>query len=495
MDTANSPALLLLDVPSAALAGIDLLSFTATPKFRGIKNLPTGIHFAFAGATTAFSERHGICFEIPSQTTTSDTPLIVTKWDPATETLRRVTDEAEVLRQRANLGTIWREGLAPYRQQANNASSSTDTTQTQEEISDWPSLTSSLTPSLLSRITTDGHLSSASSSKADLEAIPGITVSDLNDEEENELHFLPIDLKQTWRAGATGRERTEAAQDRSWALENLILHHCSSADEVIGELQFCFLMILTLNNFSALEQWKRLISLLLTCKASVPKHAGLFVSAIATLRLQLQHCRDAENGLIDLADEGGSLLKTLLVRFRKGLDSLSQAAGAGAGPEEVQDVLYELDDLESFLQTEHAWQFGGAFAKRGTLELEDGEEIRGVATGEFDEEDETGEFAPVVVALTEEERRALGVDGGEEVVLHESLSRASLDEAVGGAGSSLSERGLQVEEASSGSEDEEEDRGEDGRGDGGGGVPSDDDEDGEEEEEEMHDLDDMDARY
>ena len=478
METADSPALLLLDLPPAALAGIDLLSFTATPTFRGIKIISPGFHFAFVGSSTAFSERHGIWFEIPGRPTRADfQPLIVTRWDAATETLVLVTDEAEILRQRANLGTIWREGLAPYRQQASNPSGSTTDTTQQIETSDWPSLTSSITPAVLDRIIGKDtwHLTSASSSKSDLEAIPGISTSDLNLEEDNELHFLPIDLKQTWREGATGRERTDAAQDRSWALENLIKEHCSTDGEkdVVGELQFTFLMILTLNNFSCLEQWRRLLSLLFTCKSAVPKRPDLFISAISTLRLQLQHCKDAEGGLIDLADEGGSLLKSLLVRFRKGLVSL------GSGQRmEVQDVLDELDDLEDYLRTEHGWQFGGAFAKSGVLELEDGEQVR-MDTTAFDEDDESGEFAPLVVDLTPEQKRLLGV--GNEVVLHERLEGTRLGEREG-VGDAAGSKVRVVEEASTGSEDEDED--------GVGGAESE-----SENEEEMEDLEDMDARY
>lgn len=479
LETADSPALLLLDLPPAALIGIDILSFTSTTKFRGIKNLPPGFHFAFVGSSTAFSERHGVWFEIPSRTATSDPPLVVTRWDATTESLVLMNDHAEILQQRANLGSIWREGLAPYRQQSTNTSSLTDTTQ--QETSDWPSLTSSITSALLSRITKSWHLSSASSSKADLEAIPGITISDLNhsgEDEDTELHFLPIDLKQTWREGATGRERTDAAQDRSWALENLILQHCSGRkeDEIVGELQFCFLMILTLNNFSSLEQWKRILSLLFTCKAAVPKQPDLFISAIATLRLQLQHCKDAEGGLIDLADEGGSLLKSLLIRFRKGLENLASSNAIDLDVDvDIQDVIDELDDLEDYLRTEHGWQFGGSFAKSGVLELEDGEQVR-MDTTAYDEEDESGEFAPQVVDLTTEQKRLFGV--GDEVVLHEKLGEVGLGEEGGGVGAGAGGKGLQVEEASSGSETEVE-----------GESESDN------EEEEMDDLDGMDARY
>ena len=106
-------------------------------------------------------------------------------------------------------------------------------------------------------------------------------------------------------------------------------------------------MILTINNFSCLEQWKRLLILIFTSKSAVSEKSDFFIKAIAALRLQLQHCKDAEGGLIDLADEGGSLLKTLLTRFRNGLEGIASIG--------VSDVADELDDLEDYLRQEHGW--------------------------------------------------------------------------------------------------------------------------------------------
>ena len=455
METASTAAVLLLDLPQAALAGIDLLSFATTQRFKGVKNLPSGLHFVFTGSSTAFSVRHGRWFSIPHNHKASGPgpSLTISRWDAVSETLLTVTNEAEKLKWRANLGSIWREGLTPYRR-----STSKDLVEeTQEERDDWPQLTAYITDKLLSRLTggkqDDWTLTSASSAIRDIDDIPGLSAEESKLRPEEELKFLPIDLKQTWREGATGRERTEAAQDRSWALNELIGTHCGGKDmmEIVGEMQFCFLMVLTLNNWSCLEQWKRILTLLFTCKLAVPTRLDLFVRAIATLRLQLQHCKDAEGGLIDLADEGGSLLKELLIRFRRGLEGFDGIA--------VGDVVDELDDLKAYLRDEHGWQFGGSFVRSGMLELEDGEQVR-VDTTAYDEDDEAGEFAPQIVDLTPDQAKLLNItDAGD---LHVSLSKASLhDMAKETVVSGSSESGSQLSE----------------------------------EESEMGDLDDMDARY
>lgn len=484
METASTPTVLLLNLPPNALGGIDLLSFSTTPRFQGVKNLPAGFHFVFTGSTSTLSVRHGAWFQVKSNKTSDSPPLFIKKWDSASETLLDEQDETARLRQRANLGSIWREGLTPYRQSTSKNNNTID----QEETDDFPQLTANITPALLTRITgaTPDHwaLTSASSAQRDLDDIPGLTSAESRIQPEKELVFLPIDLKQTWRPGATGRERTDAAQDRSWALGDLVEHVCTDGNvlEVLGELQFCFLMVLTLNNWSCLEQWKRILTLLFTSKAAVLTHSDLFVRTIATLRLQLGHSLDASGGLFDLTEEGGALLKNLLARFRKGLEELGglgeQSKQNGQGEHDgqskqngqneldsiaLQDVTEELDDLEDYLRSTHGWQFGGSFAKSGMLQLEDGEEVR-MDTTAFDEEDESGEYAPVIVDLTPDQARLLGASGEVEG-LSGRLSRSSLRRLEDDGGSDESESGE--------GEDEDEE---------------------EEEEEEEADLEDMDAR-
>lgn len=447
----TTAAILILDLPPSALAGIDLLSFTTTPRFRGVKDLPSGWHFILTGSSTAFSVRHGLWYNVRDRH-----QLTITRWNQQDESLAVVTDEAEQLRWRANIGEIWEKGLTPYRQ------SSESKDEAQDPSGDWLQLTSYISDTLLSRITQGDseslHLTSASSASQDLDDIPGLSSSESKTHPEKELRFLPIDLKRTWRADATGRERTDAAQDRSYALNTLMSESQDpNGNDIIGEMQFCFLMVLTLNNWSCLEQWKRVLTLIFTCKTAVPTHSDLFIRAIATLRLQLMHCKDAEGGLIDLADEGGLLLKSLLTRFRKGLGSLPHV-------EELQDVLDELDDLEAYLRDEHGWQFGGSFAKSGVLDLEDGEQVR-MDTTAYDEDDETGEWAPQIVDLTPEQARLLGIE--DAVDLRAKLGETSLGAAKDGDDNFEAAPSVSSEEQSAEDDDEEE----------------------------MNDLEDMDARY
>lgn len=439
-----TPTVLMLNLPPSALGGINLLSFTTTPRFHGIKNLPGGWHFVFVSSTSSLSMRHGAWFQVKN-TTIGPPEIFIKKWDSEHETFVAETSDMEVLRWRANLGSIWREGLTPYRQTVPSSDSTTGSGDkavasssqsneadfVEEDTTDWVNLTSHITVPLLTRITGDTtpdhwSLTSASSAARDMDNIPGLSTEQSEFQPEKELRFLPIDLKQTWREGATGRERTLAARDRSWALGDIIEHQCGGKEmEVLGELQFCFLMVLTLNNHSCLEQWKRILEVLLTCRRAVDERPKLFVELLSTLRLQLQHCGDVEGGLFDLSDEGGNLLKSLLRKFRKGLDEI-------AGTEK-QDVMDELDDLEAFLKSGYGWELDDSFVRRGMLELEDGEQVEMEVAG-YEEEDETGEYAPMVVELTPAQIRALsGVDvpddqGDKEKELVEEKVNGEMDE-------------------------------------------------------------------
>lgn len=406
LETSDTPCVLLLDLPPAALAGIDLLSFTTSPRFKGIKDVLEGFHFVFCSSTNELSVRHGAWFFVPPSSNPSP-PLFVKKWNPSTEHLECVDELAEQLRWRANLGSIWKEGLTPYRQNASEEPT--------EEKKDWEALTDAITPALLTKIIGGAqdhwNLTTASSAKQDLEAIPGLSASSIEALPERNLNFLPINLKQPWREGATGRERTEAALDHTWYLQDIVKKYCQGQEamQILGEMQLCFLMVLSLNNYSCLEQWKRILRLLLTCYAAVEEYPEFFVKMLSTLKLQLQHCQVAEGGLFDLADESGSLLKKLLHKFKIGLKDVS-----GMGKSDVVD---ELDELENYLRGEHGWQIDSDFLRKGMLELEDGEKVEMDVPG-FEEEDESGEYAPTIVDLSEEEMAALGITPGQKLMVN-----------------------------------------------------------------------------
>lgn len=266
-------------------------------------------------------------------------------------------------------------------------------------------------------------ITSASCAEQDRDEIPGLSAAEAIGDEKT-MGALGIDLKRTWRPGAVGRERTEGAIDRGWALEDVVRRWGEGGEEeewgmgVMGQMEGCFLMVLTLGNFSCLEEWKRVLGLVLTCKTLIKKREEWFSGFLHQLRRQLAHGDDVEGGLFDMSDEGAGYLRELLKGFKRNLDEVfddddddaAAATAAATGDthhknnrqerQEVggQSINHAFKNLERFLHAEYGWDLSDDFLRRGLLELEDGEQVE-VEMDELLGEDERGEYAPVVVDL------------------------------------------------------------------------------------------------
>ncbi|KAJ5666947.1 hypothetical protein N7462_011356 [Penicillium macrosclerotiorum] len=463
-----SPTILLPDLPPKTLVGIDLITFSSTANFHGIRDLPVGWHFLYTGTTESLSLRCGAWFYVGDIRATghgdSNTALVVAqeskigpqiyiwKWNAGIESLASLksgsdADCQEAMRHKANLGAVWqRGGLFRYRSRVSAAmlsnkpgSTPAETTIAEEDEEseqigrrDWRQLTDRISPDILSRILgdcemdVDGHprwtVTSASTANRDADHIPGVDspaevpqeTQAPAEEQEREFQFLPVDLKRTWREGAIGRERTEGAQDRSWALADLIIRYSSrvsgeiTVDEqtgeaqLLGELQFTFLVVLTLMNFSCLQQWKRLLELILTCRRAIVDREAFIAEALRILLRQLQRCDDVEGGLFEIdGDEGGEFLRQLLIKVRRSVDEVVEIGASSM----VRD---ELNKLKAWVKEEYDWELQReSIVRRGMLRLEDGEEVE-MELDDNDEDEETGEYAPVVVDL--EEHDALSED-------------------------------------------------------------------------------------
>jgi A1 cistron-splicing factor AAR2 len=245
MMAANQPSptstLILSDLPAKTFVGLDLITFTSTSNFHGIKDLPKGWHFFYTGTSESLSLRCGAWFYIGDNATAGttgqgDQPISITqgvrsevriwKWNRDTETLIPLKrefdlDKQEAMRYKTNLRTLWQSGgLFKYRNRAptngregrDQQLRNLDSKDEGAGRSDWIGLTKWLSPRLLSRVLgepdfdIDGQprwtLTSASTAAYDADQIPGPTggqfANDTISELESELRFLPVDLKRTW---------------------------------------------------------------------------------------------------------------------------------------------------------------------------------------------------------------------------------------------------------------------------------------------------------
>ncbi|KAL9637606.1 MAG: hypothetical protein Q9204_001812 [Flavoplaca sp. TL-2023a] len=420
MSDVPTSTLILLNLPPSILCGINLLTFNTTPTFLGIKNLPAGFHFLFTSPSASLSLRDGFWFHIPATSTSPTT--VLRKWSPEDERLIPCPESEgqAFVKGKGGWKEVYEKHLTPYRQSAGVASNNNDAPAANpqdDREGAWESITSRITPTILSRFTKsdeDWTISSASSGLQDRDEIPGLSREEVRDVigEEKELGMLGIDLKRTWREGAVGRERTEGARDRSWLLTDLCERHRSRGgagvevvkrgeesreerwgDVILGQMEICFLMVLTLANYSCLEEWKRILALVLTCEKSVRSESEFFARFLRLLKQQLERTDDVEGGLFDMSDDGGSFLKALLKGFKRRLGQIVESTGEEDG---IEDVKEEFEEVENWVKDHYRWELGDEFVRSGMLELEDGEMVM-METKELEGEDESGEYAPVVV--------------------------------------------------------------------------------------------------
>ncbi|KKY14323.1 putative aar2 family protein [Phaeomoniella chlamydospora] len=465
---------LFQSVPPQTLLTLDLISLTASPAFQGIRRVPPGLHFVLTGTDAGLSVRNGVWFQVPGADAGTSQRNIIFQWIPEEEHLVQIHDETSpaVLRGegfglRDQLGG----GLVDYGFQNTNKDFD-------DNLPSWQSLTQHINMDTLNRILLPPQSSSSSptdipswtitstsSSIQDLEPeIPNLSSSrnpspstDFTTDDPSTLNLIPIDLRRTWPSTAIGRSRTLYARDRSWALSNLFTLAAEQspsstsnmtqtqrlelgAHQLLSELQFCFLMVLLLGNFSCFEQWKRITGLIFTCKQAVREIEGWFILVLKVLEEQIRCLGTGEGGMFEagglgmmeevreefasgiadgmlgggagLLGGGEGRMRKLLMGWQKGIEE----EGGGGGDEKQKDgdtntghlqkshddtnqLKQEIGNLWRLLKEEFGWEDEGiTVLKRGMVNLEDGEQVELEVEG-ADEDEELGEYAPVVVDL------------------------------------------------------------------------------------------------
>ncbi|KAK6524825.1 hypothetical protein TWF281_011723 [Arthrobotrys megalospora] len=247
-------SLILLDLPPSSFCAIGFASFTTAPRFRGIKNIPPGIHFCYFSPTSdpldpTSTESRVTDLEHPTSNSSSihfrtgffftaspSTPYIIKKWCSKTESLLPEPEvpPIEVENIKKNLQEIYRGHLSPYEKLQ----------VPEEKLLVWNSLISTVlsqSQSTLTRILGPNwscestretkwekeELDEAIRSKTEITGLrkpfgPETPSSEPESTKEREsLDYTQINLKRTWPLNAVGRERTVWARDRSWILTDI----------------------------------------------------------------------------------------------------------------------------------------------------------------------------------------------------------------------------------------------------------------------------------
>lgn len=381
----NTGTILLLSLPTKSHVGIDLSSFTSTATFSGLKLLPPGLHHLWISPYPSLTLRSSFWLHCTFGSTQT------LRYDAETESLHDAPADAPPITPE-----LWTHSLTAYRQR--DPSSNTET----PSPAAWELLTAHVTPDLLTALlgplwccsTTTTSSAPDAEDDDDASHLPGTHTP----EDTPRLAFTPIDLKRTWPATAVGRERTEMARDRSWALGDVRRRQPCG---LLGEFEVAFVACYFLGNFVAARQWRAVVALVLTCRtAAVEKeHKEFFVGFVQVLRRQLE--------VLDGGDEGGFLgqeaMDEVLRLLRGFVKMLREEEEDGNGGREVGEAVAELGRwaekrLDWVLDTREV-------LRRGMVMTEEGDMVEIEDEG-LEEEEERGEYAPAVFEEEANTRRS-----------------------------------------------------------------------------------------
>jgi len=329
-------------MPSGSILGFDTLSLTLGKEgqFHGIREIPPGPHFLYAGSASEVSTRNG--FWIMSQLRVSGDhgEIFVKRWDNYGETLEDEVSEAEVRIQMENVPKVFNL-LLPYDTTAAYSTSSQHDhsllkSQAVRDPAIWKSLTFAIKGAMLTRITgcSWNKWMVASNHEAKyMEDIPTDAKEDVLDiAKDSQLVGKDMVLKFAFqRNGVTysreviGRARTEQALDTSIHIFHIIRDKCTfeDADEVIGELQFSYLTGVLLGNIDCQEQWAHLVKVFFKAFRLAMDMPALFRKIIKAVHAQLIFDEEGiEGSIFDNLYMQQEEFKIVLTAFKSRLNEM-----------------------------------------------------------------------------------------------------------------------------------------------------------------------------
>jgi len=113
----------------------------------------------------------------------------------------------------------------------------------------------------------------------------------------------------------------------------------------------------------------------------------LYLELFKVLRIQLEHCDDVDGGLFDISDQRNNSLARDLINFKRHVDEGNSLPTA---------VKKQFLRLESSLKESFHWDLSSSYLRKGVVQLEDGEQVE-LELSDLEDEDERGDFAPVIV--------------------------------------------------------------------------------------------------
>ncbi|EHK99553.1 hypothetical protein M7I_4564 [Glarea lozoyensis 74030] len=412
----SGDVLIVRDVPSGSLFGYDTVGFNVKSdngsKFNGLRDIPPGIHFIWGGSSNT-SMRNG--FWIVSAKRASDEygEIHVRRWDKENEVLAEEVSQAEVRIQRESLPEIF-DKLHPYMlphadpntslitsTATVSTSPSTPTSPTHgRDPNLWHRLSSCIKGALITRITgkkewNEWQVSSVHDRQDSTPISHDAKIGDLYG--DNVLTFIFPSLQRTFTDESIGRERTEQALDSTSYILNVISNNTShdDADEIVGEVQFCYVTGMLLGNIACMEQWAHIVKTMFRAFDLVLQMPDFVRKFIEAVHAQFSYDDEGlEGSILDHDPNLSEDLKLVLTTFKARLNEMLLERGSSITKEQTA-VGTAFGDLETLLW-KWEWDLRADYVRSGKYQTEDGQWID-AELKEFQAEDERGPYSGIKV--------------------------------------------------------------------------------------------------
>lgn len=284
----------------------------------------------------------------------------------------------------------------------------------QKKIDIWDQLTAYITPQTLNAITgtqerawhvqTGDRVQGESVVAAEVEMNRRLSVS-LS--QRRDLHFSFTQHAKTYTAATGGRDRTIQATDATPYITSLLTDPGAPPDEaqLVGELQFAFIVGMNLGNDACLQQWwHMLLNVILKAYLLPSLRPNLATGLLKTLAAQLTYnSRFVEESIMGHDSTKAKDLRLSLTIYKRRLQELLDSLGSDASPSQ-QLVSSAFAAVEEAVNQNLDWDITGDYLRKGRVVTEDGDELD-LEVDDLEAEDERGEWAPEVVELDESGRQ------------------------------------------------------------------------------------------
>lgn len=261
----NNGFLIVPDAPTGLELGIDCISYEIQSKFLGISLIPVGLHFIYHNVGVGMKQ--GFFIHVQKN------DLFVCPWSPYQEEIcpqnsSNLLPEAAMTRLRKSIvrGDLNDQlGAYPFSQQSN-----------------WNNLSCCVSLNTLTRCNCQPmHIIHG-------EIAEEVVRSKEVDHEPNFVDIINFEAKLNEQC-KHHELLTSVNIDKSLLLEHLQTEHFHTWNELVGELQLSFLLFILLYSHSALNHWKKLLSIICQSEHILRTQHSFTVLVLRTLFVQLNY--------------------------------------------------------------------------------------------------------------------------------------------------------------------------------------------------------------